>query len=216
MPFRTLFIDLDETVYPAACGVWEAIAARMDQYIYEQLAIPREEIVSLRQSLFHQYGTTLRGLQETRGVDMVKFLDFVHDVPVADLLQPDPELRTVLMGYPQRKVIFTNADRGHAARVIAQLGLEGCFDLVIDIYDLAPNCKPMREAYQTAMRLTGETDPAQCVFIDDSPRNLSGARAAGMFTVQVGSPKAGFQHPDGVAHARIARLHDLPQVLPPA
>lgn len=214
MPFRTFFIDLDETVYAPGFGVWEAIAERMDQYIYERLSIPREEITALRRSLFHQYGTTLRGLQETRGVDMVEFLNYVHDVPVADLLQPDPELRDVLLRYPQRKIIFTNADRGHASRVVARLGLEGCFEQVIDIYDLAPNCKPMLEAYQTALHLAGEKDPAQSVFIDDSPRNLAGARAAGMYTIQVGKPKPGFQHPLAVADAQIDRLHDLPQVIP--
>ncbi len=215
MQYSTILIDLDETVYPAACGVWEAIQERMERYMHERLNLPLEEIPHVRKTLFQQYGTTLRGLQMTRHVDERDFLDFVHDVPVDQLLRPDPELREVLLRYPQRKIIFTNADRTHAGRVIRQVGLEGCFDGVIDIYDIAPYCKPMPEAYQIALRLAGETEPGQCVFIDDSPRNLAGARAVGLATVQVGLPKPGYVHPEANTDLHIARLSDLPAVIPP-
>lgn len=215
MSFRTILIDLDETLYPAGCGVWEAISARMEAYIHERLGVPREVIPALRRSLYEEFGTTLRGLQHTRTLDAGDFLDYVHNVPLDSLLQPDPELRAVLLRYPQRKIIFTNADRRHAGRVIDRLGLDGCFDGIIDIEDMTPFCKPMPEAFQTALRLAGETDPAQCVFLDDSPRNLAGARTAGFYTIQVGSPKAGLAHSQIRAHALIARLADLPQFIAP-
>jgi pyrimidine 5'-nucleotidase len=214
MKFRTLLIDLDETVYPTGCGVWEAIAGRIDRYINERLGVPWETIPDLRRSLFENYGTTLRGLQKTQDVDAADYLQYVHDIPLQDFLRPDAELRAVLMQYPQRKVIFTNADRSHANRVIDQLGLEGCFDGIIDIDDIAPHCKPMPEAYQIALKLLGESDPAACVFIDDSPGNLAGAQSAGMYTIQVGKPKMGVTHPTVSAHARIDRLADLPTILP--
>jgi FMN phosphatase YigB (HAD superfamily) len=73
----------------------------------------------------------------------------------------------------------------------------------------------MPEAYQTALRLTGETHPEQCIFIDDSPRNLAGAREAGLFTIQVSLPKPGLQHPPAAGHLHIPRLIDLPTVLSP-
>lgn len=215
MAYHTLLVDLDETVYPARCGVWEAISARMENYIHERLGVPRDEITVLRRSLYEQYGTTLRGLQVTRAIDARAFLEYVHNIPLDSLLQPDPELRAVLLRYPQRKIIFTNADRAHASRVLDRLELVGCFESIIDIQDMAPYCKPMPEAYQIALRLIGENDPARCIFIDDSPRNLAAARAAGLFTIQVGNPKPGFHHPYSEADARIARLADLPQVIDP-
>jgi pyrimidine 5'-nucleotidase len=131
------------------------------------------------------------------------------------LILPDLALREVLLRYPQRKIIFTNADRKHAVRVVRQLQLENCFESVIDIYDLAPYCKPMPEAYQTALRLSGETHPERIIFIDDSPHNLAAARALGFFTVQVGLPKPGFHHPPASSHFQIARLIDLPDILDP-
>lgn len=215
MRYTTLLIDLDETVYPASSGVWDAIAVRMNLYMQERLHFDPAEVPHIRKHLYQEYGTTLRGLQMTYHVDEHEFIDFVHDIPVDELLQPDPQLEQVLMQYPQRKIIFTNADRKHAGRVLNRLGLSGCFDAVIDIYDIAPYCKPMPEAYQTALRLAGETVPERCVFIDDSPRNLSAAYAQGIYTIQVGRPKPGYVHPEASTHARIDRLHDLPLVLPP-
>lgn len=215
MHFTTLLIDLDKTLYPAGCGVWEAIAERMDRYIHQRLGVPLHEVVALRRSLYQQYGTTLRGLQATREVDTDDFLRYVHDIPLAPMIRPDPILRQVLLGYPQRRLIFTNANRSHAERVLEHLQMDGIFAGIIDIYDIAPYCKPMPEAYQTALKIAGEPDPARVVFIDDSPRNLAGARSLGLFTVQVGSPKSGFQHPEPAAHLQIERLIDLPRVLSP-
>jgi putative hydrolase of the HAD superfamily len=215
MSFSTLFIDLDETVYPTACGVWEAISERMEQYMHDRLNLNWEEIPELRKSLYQQYGTTLRGLQLTRHIDEREYVDFVHNVPLKQFLTPDPELREVLQSYTQRKVIFTNADRNHAQRVMEILQISDCFDDLIDIFDIAPYCKPMPESFQIALKHAGESDPRQCIFIDDSPHNLAGARALGFTTIQVGSPKPGYRHPEAQAHAYIARLSDLPRVLHP-
>lgn len=214
MAFTTFFIDLDETVYPPSIGIWESISARMEQYMHERLGLAREEIPGLRRSLYQQYGTTLHGLQVTREIDTADFLSYVHNVSL-ESIHPDPLLAETLNRYQQQKYIFTNADRSHALRVLDRLGIAGCFQGIIDIYDVAPYCKPMEEAFATAMRISGETDPARCVFIDDSPRNLAGARTAGFYTIQVGSPKPGYQHPPAGADVVIQHLGDLPLVINP-
>src|SRR5690606_21760410 len=108
MSFTTLLIDLDETLYPSTVGVWDAIGKRMEDYIHLRMGLPREAIPALRHSLYMQYGTTLRGLQATHGVDVDEFLAFVHDVPLETMLQPDSLLRELLMRYSLRKLIFTN------------------------------------------------------------------------------------------------------------
>lgn len=213
MAFKTLFIDLDETVYPAASGVWPAISARMEQYMCDRLGIDPAEVPEMRRALYTEYGTTLRGLQIRYHVDEMEYVDYVHDVPLDTLLTPDPELREVLQRIPHRKLIFTNADRKHATRVLRVLGIEDCFEGIIDILDISPYCKPMLQAYQTALRLAGETNPATCMFVDDSPRNLAGARAAGLYTVQLGVPDGEVAF-DGVqVDAHIPRLADLPSLL---
>lgn len=204
-----MLVDLDDTLYPANSGVWDMISDRMEQYMRETLAIPAQDVHRVREELFQAYGTTLRGLQVTRHIDEIEFLRYVHDVPVDRLLVPHPELRQVLHTYPQRKAIFTNADRSHAQRVLKQMQLTDCFDTIIDILDITPFCKPMPQAFEIALHLLGVTDPTACVFIDDSLKNLAGARQMGIYTIRVGS-----NHPTPGCDASIATLADLPSVLP--
>ncbi|MEA4910146.1 MAG: pyrimidine 5'-nucleotidase [Chloroflexi bacterium] len=187
MSIRTIFFDLDDTLYPADSGVWMAIQDRIHIYMRDRLHIPADQIVPLRKELFNTYGTTLRGLQHTREIDTLDYLDYVHDIPLAQFFPPNPGLRTYLQSLPQRKIIFTNSDRNHARRVLKHLGVEDCFELLIDILDLDPYCKPQEAAFQIALRKAGEDQPQHCALIDDNVNNLATARSLGFYTVWVGA-----------------------------
>ena len=208
MRYSILFIDLDDTLYPADSGVWMAIRQRIDLYVMEKFHLPLEEARARRQELFLRYGTTMRGLQAEYHVNEDEYLAFVHDVPLVDFLRPNPGLCRMLQNYPQRKVIFTNADANHARRVLAVLGLSACFQQIIDIKAMAPYCKPMQEAFRIALKEAGEADPSRCVLVDDQAHNVRAAQAFGMHVIRVGPLETGFET------ATIARLDDLPEVLP--
>ncbi len=233
MAITTLFIDLDDTLYPASSGVWSLIRQRIDQYMVEKLDYPADQVADIRKDLFQTYGTTMRGLQATGDLDEKDFLSFVHDVPVEHLLKADPALRRLLLAYPQRKVIFTNADTRHANRVMNALGMVGVFDLIVDIIAISPYCKPQPGAFATALKLSGESDPSQVLVIDDAPRNLQAARSLGFNTILVQevdpNPPAGSLISQAETQARfleksfspsgestmsfpqITSLHDLPR-----
>jgi pyrimidine 5'-nucleotidase len=179
----TIFFDLDDTLYPADSGLWFQIKARIGQYMTERLQIPVEEVPALRQKLFEQYGTTLRGLQMNYVFDVADFLAYVHDVPLADYIQPNPALRSVLEGIPARKLIFTNADVHHARRVLNILELEGCFDGIVDVVAIDPYCKPMPQSFEIALKAAGVSDPHSCAMIDDIPRTTRAARQQGFFSI---------------------------------
>ena len=151
----------------------------------EHLGLPMDEIQVLRQQYYLTYGTTLRGLQTHHHVDAEDFLAYVHDLPLHQYLQPDPKVRDFLLGLPQRRWIFTNADSDHARRVLTQLGLVNCFDGIIDLRSVQFACKPELIAYQRALQLAGEPDPHACLMLDDAPANLATARQLGMTTVWV-------------------------------
>ena len=89
------------------------------------------------------------------------YLAFVHDLPLKDYIQPDPDLNAALERLPSRKLIFTNADSAHARRVMDVLGVTGFFDGIVDINDMDPYCKPMPESFQRAMLRAEEVDPGQ-------------------------------------------------------
>lgn len=183
MTLSTLFFDLDDTLYPADSGLWHQIRDRIGLYMLERLQIPAAEIPALREKLFRQYGTTLRGLQMTYSVEVADFLAFVHAVPLADYIHPNPALRSILEALPARKWIFTNADVNHARRVLKVLELEACFEGIVDVVALDPYCKPMPQAFELALKLAGETDPRQCALIDDIPRTTRAARELGFFSI---------------------------------
>jgi putative hydrolase of the HAD superfamily len=209
MSYSTLFIDLDDTLYPADSGVWMAIRQRIDLYVMDKFRLSLEDARVRRQELFIRYGTTMRGLQAEYQVNEDEYLAFVHDVPLTQFLYPNPGLCQMLQAYPQRRVIFTNADANHARRVLAVLGLSACFQQIIDIKAMSPYCKPMQEAFRIALEKTGEPDPARCVLVDDQAHNVQAARAFGLHAIRVGPLEPGFES------ATISRLDDLPKVLPP-
>ncbi len=209
MCFEVMFFDLDETLYPSNTGIWQAIGNRMDEYIHNRLMISGQEVTNLRNDLFHQYGTTLRGLREVYGIDENEFLKFVHDIPIQDYLKRDDILINTLSQYSSKKVIFTNADNGHACRVLSNLGVENFFDMVIDIQAIHPYCKPMKEAFQLALTSVGVKNAANCVMIDDSDRNLQTAHDLGFFTIQVGTEER-----SPYVDAAIANIKLLHEVIP--
>ena len=184
MPFTTLLVDLDDTVYPSGNGLWETIARRIDLFMIERLGIPGPEVPAIRQDLFRRYGTTLRGLDATRHIDRRDYLSFVHDIPLQDYLKPDGRVRSALQACPLRRFIFTNSDRAHAGRVLKALELDDLFDQVIDIEDIWPYCKPMPEAFRLALERCG-AQPHECIFIDDTLANLASARNLGLSTILV-------------------------------
>lgn len=208
MKFSTLFFDLDDTLYPASAGLWHAIKERMNVYMREKLGFAPEEIPHLRERLFLEYGTTLRGLEKEYHVDTQGFLAFVHDLPLRDYLQPNPALRQVLRSLPQNKIIFTNADAAHARRVLDVVGVSDCFDGIVDINAVAPYCKPMPQSFEMALKLAGESDPQRCLLIDDITRTTRAAMQAGMFSILFGRMDV-----DGDAHAGLTDWRDLPELI---
>lgn len=210
MTYHCLFFDLDETLYPPTSGLWNAISEKMADYMIHRLGVAPGEVHDLRRSYFETYGTTLRGLQIHRQVDAVDFLNYVHDIPLNDVLEPDPRLRPLLKSLPQPKWICTNADRNHARRVLRFLGVDDCFEGIIDIYEASYLPKPSNYFFQRALEMAGSCEPDHCVFFDDLPGNLAPARQMGFTTVLVRPGANGHQ----AASYTVPDLHALPQVFP--
>jgi putative hydrolase of the HAD superfamily len=209
MPFRSLYFDLDDTLYPASSGLWDAIRDRMNLYMQRLIDLPLPEIVSIRQGYLEQYGTTLRGLQSHYDVDRDEYLAFVHDLPLENYIQPDPDLRDMLLSLPQQRWIFTNADANHAGRVLKIIGVDDCFSGIIDIRAIDFACKPDKIAYQRALGISGDRDPRQVIIFDDSARNLAPAHEMGFYTILVG--KNGIHQS---ADKTIRSLHMLKECMP--
>jgi pyrimidine 5'-nucleotidase len=213
MRFTTLFFDLDDTLYDSRNGLWRAIRDRMSAYMEERLGLSPVEVPELRRRFFETYGTTLRGLQKHYEVDADEYLAFVHDVPLERYIQPNPELRSIMLDLPQERWIFTNADADHAVRVIRTLGMDGCFQGIIDVRALNFYCKPEVQAFEKALIIAGNPNPGQCMIFDDSIRTTAAAKSIGLVSVLI-SPQVSDLRTSIEFDYRMQNLCDIPRVIP--
>lgn len=209
MEIHNILFDLDETLYQPGTGLWPVLGSRMNLYIHTHLGIPMEQVEELRERYYHTYGTSLRGLQVDYGVNANEYLDYVHDVPITDFIRPDKKLQEILAKLPGNKVIFTNANKAHSIRVLKALGVEQFFSSIIDVVDMDPFCKPYPEAFHTAMRLVGDTDPAHYILFDDSLSNVRTAINIGMSAVHVTPLSDNCDHVTQINH-----IHEIESVFP--
>lgn len=183
--------DLDNCLYSPSLDLFALIDLRMGEYIQRLLGCDAQEARRVQKSHFLEHGTTLAGLMREHGVDPHDFLDFVHDIDLARLAA-DPELVAALDRLPGRKFIFTNADEGHAGRVLDRLGFANAFDGLHDIHAMDYVPKPNPGSYEALCARHG-IDPRRALFVDDMARNLAPAKSLGMVTVWLdnGSEKGG-------------------------
>lgn len=206
---RILLFDLDDTLYPRQAGIMAQIRSQMLRYMESRFNLTPEEADALRGRYFQIYGTTMRGLQVNHHIDPDEFLHYVHDIPLHEHLQPNPELDGVLASIPQEKVIFTNASREHAERVLDLLGIRRHFVRIVDVRDMDYESKPQLSAYRRICDLL-DVRPEECLLVDDNIRNLKPAKSLGMTTVLVGD---GSHTKEGGVDYVIACIEDIEQAL---
>ena len=183
MTIRFLLFDLDETLYPRNAGVMQEIGRLIRRYIVQEYGATPEEADALARRYHQEYGTSMRGLLLNNNLDVDRFLAYVHDFPL-DLLQPNGALDALLARLPGEKVVFTNADRPHAERVLERLDIRRHFNRIVDVVANGYIPKPHLSAYTNCLRLL-DAQPAECVLIEDTGRNLAPAKQLGMTTVLV-------------------------------
>jgi putative hydrolase of the HAD superfamily len=206
---EVVLFDVDETLYPRNAGLMQAIGQRIQVYMEERLGMPPELVNRLRPEYAKMYGTSLRGLQINDQVDSEDYLAFVHDLPLANFIGPNPALAAMLRDLAVRKVIFTNASAEHAQSVARILGIDQYFERIIDVRTFDFICKPHLEMYQRAIDLL-QIEPDHCLLVDDNVRNLRPGKQLGMLTVMVGdhTPEEGvvdFHLPDVLGVGEIVK-----------
>jgi putative hydrolase of the HAD superfamily len=203
-----LIFDLDNTLYPPSLGVVERVDALINRFMVERLAMPLETAARVRARYRNEHGTTLNGLMLHHGIEPDEFLAHVHAIDVEELVRPDAALLAMLESLPQQKIVFTNGSAGHAERVLACLGVRGCFAEVFSLERVAYVPKPSPQAFATVLAAIAAAPP-RCLVVDDRVDNLVTARAIGTRTMLVG---AAALPPDAVDFV-VASVLELPDAL---
>jgi putative hydrolase of the HAD superfamily len=177
--------DLDNTLYPHSCRLFDQVDRRMGEFVQAFLGLPPADARALQKRYLQAHGTTMNGLMLNHGLNPQDYLDYVHAIDLSPV-QPDPALDAALDALPGRKLIYTNGSVEHASGVLGRLGIARHFEAVFDIvaagYAPKPDPAPMAQLVETHA-----LDPARTTFFDDMPRNLAPAAELGMTTVWVES-----------------------------
>src|SRR6266568_3024220 len=180
---ETWIFDLDNTLYPASCRLFDQVQRRMTEFICDRLDLTAEAAAELRRQYFREHGTTLRGLMTRDDIDPHEFLAFVHDIDLA-CVPPDPALAAALRQLGGRKIVHTNGSTRHAQRLLDHLELSQSFCGIIDIVAADFDPKTALVGYELLLRrhaVAAET----ALMVEDIARNLAPAAALGMTTAWV-------------------------------
>ncbi|MBM07968.1 MAG: pyrimidine 5'-nucleotidase [Magnetovibrio sp.] len=182
---ETWLFDLDNTLYPASCRLFDQIDRNITTYISEYLALEWEPAYNLQKSFFKKHGTTLRGLMIEHGIDPHHYLEYVHDIDLSPI-SPNLAFNKALTVLPGRKIIFTNGSVKHAKNVLSKLGILDHFETMFDIVasDFLPKPEPV--IYDKLVKKYAIYAPTS-VMIEDIAWNLKPAHQLGMTCVWIRS-----------------------------
>jgi putative hydrolase of the HAD superfamily len=183
---ETWIFDLDNTLYPASCRLFDQIHANMTRFIAERLDLSPEAALVLQKTYFREHGTTMRGLMTVDRIDPDDFLAYVHEIDLS-CVPPDPVLVAALAALPGRKIVHTNGSVRHAERLLEHLGIAASFCGIVDIAAAGYEPKPGLAGYHELLRRHRVT-PAVAIMFEDMAKNLVPAAALGMTTAWVRNP----------------------------
>ncbi|XVE59282.1 hypothetical protein DITRI_Ditri05aG0033400 [Diplodiscus trichospermus] len=137
--YECLLFDVDDTLYSLSSGLSKACTKNIEEFMIQKLGIEGNKVSEINPVLYRNYGTSMAGLRAVGyNFDYDDYHSFVHGRLPYENLKPDPVLRSLLLSLPIRKVIFSNGDKVHVAKVLRKLGLEDCFEMIISFETLNP------------------------------------------------------------------------------
>ena len=192
---RAYVFDLDGTLYAIANGYEAACRRRVYEFMATRCA-GVDDVAEARvvwEKWFKRYNQTLRALRHGAGYefDAAEYWRFTRG-DAREHLAPSADVRAFVESLPggrENKYVFTNCNETQALEALEALGLRDCFaDRVFGAGGMGECCKPEREAFEKFFAFCGVdvADASECVFFEDSLKNLRAAKEIfGMTTVLV-------------------------------
>jgi putative hydrolase of the HAD superfamily len=182
---RIWIFDLDDTLHDASAHIFPVMNRAMTQYIQDALKLDEDDAHALRQHYWHVYGATLKGLMRHHDTNPHHFLSETHTLSqLPEMVIQTKRLRHLLQSLPGRKVIFTNAPRNYALRVLQLLNIGKLFELVFSVESSQFHAKPAMRGFQCLLRDIN-AKPSDCIMLEDSLPALMTAKRLGMKTIWV-------------------------------
>lgn len=183
--------DLDDTLYPhGAFLTMDNFLSMLNEYAAEVNSLPLEKAQAVTESFLknQQAGVSNEGdiivkWQHEYNFNLQDFTNRLDNLD-ASHMQPCQRTLELLDAMPVRKVIFTNAHKSHAERMLEILEMSHHFEHICDYVSRGQRMKPNPDIYQELVERL-DLDASKCVMVEDRPENLRPAKQLGMSTVLV-------------------------------
>jgi len=177
--------DLDDTLHNASAHIFPVMNRAMTQYIMNHLDMDESSAHTLRQHYWRIYGATLKGLVRHHDTNPHHFLEETHQLEnLPEMVIQVKRLRHMLQSLDGRKLVFTNAPRSYALRVLDILDIEDVFELVFSVESTKFHAKPSLRGFQKLLKSI-KAKASDCIMLEDSLPALMTAKRLGMKTVWV-------------------------------
>ena len=177
--------DLDDTLHNASAHIFPVMNQSMTQYIMDHLNLNEDEAHQLRKHYWRVYGATLKGLVRHHNTNPNHFLEETHQLEnLHDMVIQVKRLRQMLDTLKGRKLVFTNAPRSYALRVLDILDIEDAFECIFSVESTKFHAKPSVRGFQQLLK-TLKVKPSDCIMLEDNLPALMAAKRLGMRTIWV-------------------------------
>jgi putative hydrolase of the HAD superfamily len=184
MPTVWVF-DLDDTLHNASAHIFPVMNGAMTKFIQDSLALDEQAADQLRKHYWKVYGATLKGLMRHHATNPHHFLFETHQFPdLHERVILTKRLRHLLLSLKGRKVIFTNAPRNYAIRVLEIIGIADIFELIFSVESTQFHAKPSVRGFQGLLK-TIRAKPSECIMLEDDLAALMTAKRLGMKTIWI-------------------------------
>lgn len=177
--------DLDDTLHNASAHIFPVMNRAMTQYIMDHLDLDEKNAHALRQHYWRIYGATLKGLVRHHNTDPYHFLEETHQLEnLREMVIQVKRLRHTLQSLDGRKLVFTNAPRSYALRVLDILDIEDIFELVFSVESTKFHAKPSIRGFRKLLQAI-KAKAEDCIMLEDSLPALMTAKRLGMKTIWI-------------------------------
>lgn len=177
--------DLDDTLHNASAHIFPVMNRAMTQYIMRHLDLDESSAHALRQHYWHIYGATLKGLVRHHDTNPHHFLEETHQLEnLPEMVIQVKRLRHMLQELDGRKLVFTNAPRSYALRVLDILDIEDVFEQIFSVESTKFHAKPSVRGFQKLLKSI-KAKASDCIMLEDSLPALMTAKRLGMKTIWV-------------------------------
>ena len=200
---NTWIFDLDNTLHDAQKKIFPVINKKINQYISETVKINLTEADLLRQKYWDHYGATLAGLIKHHNIIPTEFLQETHTLEnLEELVFPMSDVTKVLSSIKGHKILYTNAPREYANKILKICQIEDYFDAVFSIEDCNFLAKPSALSMEFFLN---KYKIKEAYFVDDVKENLETAKKYGLSTIWLTNESACPSY----INKKITKLKDL-------